>query len=92
MNEFNGPHVAAEGYRFAFTSVQIKFITATPLAQTVQIPLKQLAIPDALYRHKKLQIVMSAYPNTLTFSKMSNEFGSQVTLSVSPGHNCFPKT
>jgi hypothetical protein len=35
INEFNGLHVATEGYRFAFTSVQIKFITATPLAQAV---------------------------------------------------------
>jgi hypothetical protein len=40
-------------YQFAFTIVQIKFIIAAPLAQTAWIPLKQLAIPDAFYRHKK---------------------------------------
>jgi hypothetical protein len=33
--ELNGSRIAAEGYRFAFTSVWIKFIAAASLAQTV---------------------------------------------------------
>jgi hypothetical protein len=53
INELNGPHIAAEGYQFAFTSLKIKFIAVTALAQTVQIPLKQLAISDACYGNTK---------------------------------------
>jgi hypothetical protein len=35
----------------------------------VWIPLKQLAIPDALYRHKKLQIV-SVFQHTHIFEEV----------------------
>jgi hypothetical protein len=28
INELNGPHIAAEGYQFALTSLKIKFITS----------------------------------------------------------------
>jgi hypothetical protein len=61
-----------------------------PLAQTVYIPLKQPAIPDASYRHKKFQIVSVSQHNHIfeevqcPVNIQNEEYWSQVTPLKEP--------